>query len=169
MSPAKNTASEARPRVLTGRAVLIWVVGFFAVVSLVNAIMIRAAVSTFGGVETSSAYQAGQTFAREVESARAQDARHWQVTADVHRNGDLALVVIDARGADGKPLAGLAASAALHHPANARADHAVALSETAPGRYTGTSATAAGQWDVLIDLSRAGERVFRSRNRVVLK
>ena len=160
---------ETGPRPLTGRAVLLWAIGFFAIVALVNGIMIRAAVSTFGGVETGSAYQAGQMFGREVESARAQEARHWQVTADVRRDGDRARVAVEARGADGTPLVGLAAAAALHHPANARSDHAVPLIETAPGRYTGTAATAPGQWDVLIDLSRAGERVFRSRNRIVLK
>src|SRR5262249_4153197 len=131
--------------------------------------MIRAAVTTFGGVETGSAYQAGRVFEREVEAARAQDARHWQVKGNVRRAGELALIEIEARDAAGKPLNGLEASAALHHPTNARADHVVPLTESAPGRFSGTVAAAPGQWDVLIDLSRDGERVFRSRNRVVLR
>jgi nitrogen fixation protein FixH len=157
----------ARP--LTGRAVLLWVIAFFATISLANAIMIRAAVTTFGGVETGSAYQAGRMFAREVEAARAQETRHWQVKANVRRSGDAALIEIDARDTSGQPLGGLEASAALHHPTNARADHVVPLAESAPGHFSGTVATAPGQWDVLIDLSRGGERVFRSRNRVILK
>jgi len=168
MSPVRNTA-EIRTRPLTGRAVLIWVIGFFAVVSIVNAIMIRAAISTFGGVETSSAYQAGQMFEREAAAARAQDARHWRVQAQLRRAGEDAVLEIEARDANGEPLPGLTAVAALHHPTNARDDHAVPLGESAPGRFSGTVAAAPGQWDVLIDLSRAGERVFRSRNRVVLK
>ena len=36
--------------------------------------MIRCAVTTFGGVETESAYQAGLAFKRETAAARAQDA-----------------------------------------------------------------------------------------------
>jgi nitrogen fixation protein FixH len=154
---------------LTGRVVLLWVIAFFATISIANAVMIRAAVTTFGGVETGRAYQAGRLFEREVEAARAQDARHWQVKANVHRSGELALIEIEARDAAGKPLSGLAASAALHHPTNARADHVVPLAEGAPGRFSGTAETAPGQWDVLIDFSRDGERVFRSRNRIVLK
>src|SRR5262249_27450668 len=110
MSTVQGTAGETCPRPLTGRTVLIVAIAFFATVSLVNAIMIGAAVTTFGGVETGSAYQAGQMFAGEIESARAQDARHWQVNADVRREGERALIAIDARGADGKPLAGLAAA-----------------------------------------------------------
>lgn len=164
-----SATENACMRPLTGRAVLLWMIAFFATISIVNAIMIRAAVTTFGGVETKSAYQAGRAFTREVEAARAQDARHWQVKANVRRSGNEALIEIDARDAAGKPLAGFVASAALHHPTDARADHVVPLSETAPGRFNGTVAAAPGQWDVLIDLARDGERVFRSRNRVVLR
>ena len=47
--------------------------------------MIRAAISTFGGVETGSSYQAGLAFEREIAAARAQDALHWQVKANVRR------------------------------------------------------------------------------------
>lgn len=168
MSPVRSTA-QTRTRPLSGRAVLIWVIGFFAVVSIVNVIMISAAISTFGGVETGSAYQAGQMFEREAAAARAQDARHWQVQAQLRRAGEDAVLEIEARDANGEALNGLSAVAALHHPTNARGDHAVPLGETAPGHFSGAVAAAPGQWDVLIDLSRAGERVFRSRNRVVLK
>lgn len=39
-------------RQLTGRMVLAMLVGFFGLVMVVNIFMIRAAVSTFGGVDT---------------------------------------------------------------------------------------------------------------------
>ena len=59
-------------RPLTGRTVLICLIAFFAVVAIVNGIMIRAAISTFGGVETGSAYQAGPGIqARHRSRARA--------------------------------------------------------------------------------------------------
>ena len=56
-------------RPLTGRTVLICLIAFFAVISIVNGIMIRAAISTFGGVETGSAFQAGQAFKHDIEAA----------------------------------------------------------------------------------------------------
>ena len=159
---------NAGRRPLTGRTVLICLVAFFGVVSLANAIMIRAAVTTFSGVETGSAYQAGQNFKYEAGAARAQEERHWQVRADVRPADGRTLIEIDARDAAGPPLSGLEAAAHLQHPTDRRADQTIALSEQISGHFRGTAAPLAGQWDVLIDLSRGGERVFRSRNRVVL-
>ena len=51
-----------KPRELTGRHVLLWIVGFFAVIFAVNGILVRAATSTFGGLETQSSYKAGLMF-----------------------------------------------------------------------------------------------------------
>ena len=156
----------ARP--LTGRTVLICLIAFFAVISIVNGIMMTAAVTTFGGVETGSAFQAGQTFKYDIEAARAQDGRHWQVKANVRADGGLTLVEIDARDAAGHPLPGLEATASLHHPASRRGDLAVTMNEDRSGRFRGSIGAVAGQWDLLIELSRDGERLFRSRNRVML-
>ena len=161
-------AADPHPRPVTGRLVLICLIGFFAVVALANGIMIRAAVTSFGGVETASSYQAGLAFAREAAAARAQDERHWQVKAAVRPAGGATLVEIDARDAAGQPIAGLQASAQLAHPTDRRADHALTLSEPIPGRFRGTTGPIAGQWDLVIELSRDGTRLFRSRNRVIL-
>jgi nitrogen fixation protein FixH len=156
-------------RRLTGRAVLAWVVGFFGVVIGVNLVMVHFALSTFGGVETQSSYQAGLTFEREVAAVEAQDELHWQVSAHVAptRDGSTALD-ISASDASGRALAGLTATARLLHPTDERSDHAVDVREVAPGRFHGTTTTAIGQWDLLVELSRDGKRMFRSRNRVIL-
>ena len=159
---------SVRQRPLTGRTVLICLVAFFAVVSIVNGIMIHAAVSTFGGVEAGSAFQAGQAFKHDIEAARAQESRHWQVRATVRRVGDGTVVQIEARDETGQPLAGLEAVASLHRPTDRRGDLAITLSEEGAGQFRGTGPAAMGQWDLRIDLSRNGERLFRSRNRVVL-
>jgi nitrogen fixation protein FixH len=164
---AANDKARARP--VTGRMVLFCLIGFFAIVAGMNAIMIRAAVSTFSGVETASAYQAGQSFEREAEAARAQNRLHWQVQADVRAADGKTLVEIDARDASGRPLPGLEATAQLSHPTDRRADQTMALREDASGHFRGTVGAVIGQWDVVIELSRDGERVFRSRNRVMLR
>jgi len=156
------------PRPLTGRTVLICLIGFFAVVFVANGIMIRAAISTFGGVETASSYQAGLAFAREAAAAHAQDELRWQVSAQVRPGRDVTMVDVVARDSAGRPLSGLTATAHLAHPNDGRADQHVSLSEAAAGQFRGTAAPVLGQWDVIIELSRDGERLFRSRNRVVL-
>ena len=61
-------------------------VGFFGVVFAVNAVMVKAATSTFGGVETSSSYKAGLMFEQDVARAEQQDALHWQVGGKLARD-----------------------------------------------------------------------------------
>src|SRR4051812_21760361 len=136
---------KQQPRPLTGRTVLFCLLGFFGTVALANAILVRAAVSTFGGVETSSSYQAGLAFARNAAAARAQDDLHWQVKADVRLSGDAIIVEIDARDATGHPLEGLEASVVLHHPTYRRADQTISVGESTSGRFRGTGARFAGQ------------------------
>jgi nitrogen fixation protein FixH len=159
-----------RPRrEITGRQVLLCLVAFFGLIAAMNAVLITVAVSTFGGVETESSYKAGLMFAKEMSAARAQDSLHWRVQAVVTPKSDGQQVELQAYDAGGRPLSGLSALVRLSHPTDRRADIAVDLSETSPGRYVGTAAAAAGQWDLIIELARNDERVFRSKNRLVIK
>jgi nitrogen fixation protein FixH len=163
-----NTGAQGKE--LTGRMVLIWLVGFFAIVGAVNAVMIGAAISTFAGLEHDSPYQAGLAFDQEIAAARAQQALHWQVEAKVARSdrGET-LVEILARGADGAPLPGLGITASLVHPTDRRLDRDLTMTQDGPGHFTGVTGAAVGQWDVVIELARDGARQFRSKNRVILR
>jgi nitrogen fixation protein FixH len=172
MSPSHSFGRTVRrPPQVTGGMVLACLVAFFAVVTGVNAVMIAAALSTFGGVETESAYQAGLAFARETAAVAAQDALHWQVRAKASVAGGSTQIEVTARDAADRPLAGLQALARLVHPTDRRADHDVALTEdaAAAGTFHGQSVPLAGQWVLEIDLSREGIRTFRSKNRVFLR
>jgi nitrogen fixation protein FixH len=158
-----------KQRELTGRTVLICLIGFFGVVAAVNAVMIRAATSTFAGVEVDSSYQAGLRFQHELEAVRAQDARHWSVTARLARRADgAAELTLSVRDRNGAPLPGLEAVARLEHPTDARHDHAIAMQPTGPGAFAGATPAEPAQWDLLIELSRDGRTLFRSKSRVDL-
>jgi nitrogen fixation protein FixH len=160
----------ANTREITGRTVFALLVAFFGVVIGANAFLAHEALSTFGGMEIDSPYRAGQLFEREVALARAQDAQHWQVDAKVMpaANGST-LLHIFARDATGAPLVGMTATAVFARPTDRRLDRAVAIIEDAAGRFRGSVDIAAGQWDLLIELSRHGDRLFRSKNRVVIR
>lgn len=171
VAPFRQTAASNadEPRQLTGRMVLAMMLAFFAVIVGVNTFMVHEALSTFGGVDTESSYRAGQLFEHEMDMAKAQDARHWRVEAKVTPAADgSALLDIVAHDASGAPLAGVTATAAFERPTDRRLDRTLAVSEHSTGHFQGTADIVAGQWDLIIELSRGGERVFRSKNRIVL-
>jgi len=158
------------PQNLTGRIVLICLITFFAVVASVNGVLIRAALSTFGGLETASSYQAGLSFARETAMAKVQETQGWRVDGTVKPGKDgTTSVEIFARDSEGRPLIGLDATTTLAHPTDRRLDRNVVMTGDTPGHFRGVSGPTAGQWDVIIELSRNGERQFRSRNRITLR
>lgn len=165
-----QAAQQKKPRVLTGRAVLLWLVGFFGVVFVVNGVLVQAAISTFGGVETPSSYKAGQQFEQEAGLARRQDALHWQVTGALARDrAGEAVLDVTARDDKGAALKGLTADARLAHPADDRFDHVIAVRAVADGVFHGAAQAQPGQWELIIDLYRGDQRVFRSRSRVSLR
>ncbi len=159
-----------KPRELSGRHVLFWILGFFGVVFVVNGIMVRAATSTFGGLETQSSYKAGLMFEQEVAKAKRQQELKWQVDGTLARDrAGAAVLDISVRDAQGEPVNGLTADATLAHPADSRLDQVIHLSRIGAGRFHGEHDAKSGQWELIVDFYRANERVFRSRDRVTLR
>ncbi|GAB4069779.1 FixH family protein [Ancylobacter sonchi] len=161
--PLPSSPTDGRP--LTGRTVLFCFLGFFGVVFLANGLLVRAALSSFGGVETESSYKAGLVFAQEVDAAARQATLNWQVSAHL---ADGAFEV-RARDAAGNPIPGLDLVATLHHPTDRRLDITIDAVPAGPASWTAAPHVPAGQWELIIDLTRDGERQFRSMNRVVTR
>lgn len=165
-APSGGTAA----RELKGWMVFVFMIAFFGVVIGVNAFMAHEALSTFGGVDADSSYRAGQMFERDVAMAKLQDARHWTVDAKITRTtGATASLDIVARDRTGAPLTGLTATAEFARPTDRRLDRTVSIREDAPGRFHGSVALVVGQWELVIELARQGQRQFRSVNRVVIR
>lgn len=159
-----------KPRELTGRAVLLWLVAFFGVVFAVNGWLVQAATSTFGGLDTPSSYQAGLKFESEIARAERQQALRWQVDGKLKRDrAGEAVLDVSVRDAQGQPVGDLTADATLEHPANAQFDEVIHLAKTGAGAFHGVAQGRAGQWDLIVDFYRGGERMFRSRSRVTLQ
>ena len=157
-------------RQLTGRMVLLMLLAFFGVVIGANITMMKLAISTLPGTEVDSPYSASLAYENEIAAAHAQDARHWEVDAHVERAADgAALLQLAARDKDGHPVTGLKFEGRFERPTDKRADLAVKLSEVAIGIYRGRlDAVAPGQWDLVLEADASGQRMFLSKNRVLL-
>ncbi|WP_417670540.1 FixH family protein [Roseibium sp.] len=168
MTQLDGPQQGAKP--FTGRTVLYWLLGFFAVIFAANAVFIWLAIGSFPGVVVESSYKAGQAYNQEIADAKAQAARGWQVSADLSRSADgIAYVKVEARDKDGAPLTGLSFVAYLKHPTHEGDDVELVLSEGESGVYSGEAGgLKPGNWNVIVEAESARERVFRSENRVFL-
>jgi len=165
-----TSSNQTAARPITGRFVLIVILSFFSVVIGVNAVMMHLAVSTLPGTEVDSAYGASLAYQKEIEAAHKQNARGWKFDAHVERNAaGQASVILRATDAGGSPLAGLTISGLLERPTDRRADQPLHVVDKGEGTYRGTAqGVAAGQWDLVIEASADGRRMFLSHNRIVL-
>jgi nitrogen fixation protein FixH len=162
--------SLVSPKPLTGRKVLLMLLGFFGVVFGVNFLMMKLAIDTLPGTEVDSAYSASLAYEQEIAAAHDQNARNWKVDAHIQRDPDGgATLQVEARDNSGRPMSGLKFQGRFERPTDRRADQPVALAETGIGIYRGTAPLiAAGQWDLVLEGVAAGQRMFLSKNRVLL-
>jgi nitrogen fixation protein FixH len=163
----KSTVSD---KPLTGRKVLIMLVAFFGVVIGVNMTMMKLAILTLPGTEVDSAYTASLGYDKEIAAAHDQNARHWQVDAHIQRGADGgATLQVEAHDKSGRPMTGLKFQGRLERPTDKRADLPVELAEVGIGIYRGSAPQVApGQWDLVLEGDAAGQRMFLSKNRVLL-
>src|SRR3954465_6447191 len=100
--------SQASPGPLTGRTVLVMLIGFFGVGIGVNVVMMRLAIQTLPGTEVDSAYSASLAYENEIVAAHDQNARNWKVDAHVERGGQGgATLQVVAHDSNGRPMSGL--------------------------------------------------------------
>ncbi|WP_428642669.1 FixH family protein [Roseibium sp.] len=159
------------PKPLTGRTVLFWLLGFFGVIFAANAVFIYLALGSFPGVVVESSYEAGQAYNQEIAAAKDQEKLNWQVSGEFVRTGDGAgKLVVSAADADGSPLYGVELQALLRNPVHDGADVEVAFTADGGGRYVGeVENLAAGNWTLVLEINRDGERKFKSENRIFVK
>jgi nitrogen fixation protein FixH len=164
-----HSDDEGRP--FTGWMALAILVGFFGTIFCANAFLVFYAISTFSGEQEASPYEHGLAYDKDIAAARAQEARGWRVSVNALRpqSGAPALIDITMRDADDQPIQGLAVTAALEFPADKKLDRHATVNEAEPGDYRADASMRPGQWDLVIEARRDGERLFRSRNRIVLR
>ena len=164
------TRASVSPKPLTGGKVLAMLVAFFGVVFGVNMTMMRFAIQTMPGTDVDSAYTASLAYEKEIATAHDQNARNWKVDAQIRRgpNGG-ATLQIEARDSSGRPMSGLKFQGRFERPTDRRADLPVVLAEVGIGIYRGSALVIApGQWDLVLEGASAGQRMFLSKNRVLL-
>jgi len=135
------TAMESR---LTGKHILLILLGFFALVGVVNAAFVYFAVSTGPGEEQGASYEAGLHYNTILAEERTQNALQWRHQSQIAKGEQLRVLIANHGGA---PMIGLAVTGTLGRPALDSADRSLAFKETDAGIYEATlGQIAPGSW-----------------------
>lgn len=136
--------------------------GGMLVVIAVNAVLITAAFRSFPGLVVQRPYDRGIAYNDQLRQSRAQTELGWTVLPR-YEPGRLTVRVLDARGV---PVDALVVRATLSRPLEAGSVITASLSPSADGYTSGIEPLRHGQWDIALDVSKAGEN-YRSLYRIV--
>jgi nitrogen fixation protein FixH len=120
---------------LTGKHVLIILLGAFAVIIAVNAAFIYFALRTGPGEEQGASYEAGLRYNTILAEERTQNALQWHHKSQLVQNSRLRVAMTDNAGA---PVPGLAVTGNFSRPAAGKADRSLAFKEVDAGLYEAT-------------------------------
>lgn len=161
------THSPARPG-LTGKAVLLSLIGFFAVVFAVNAYFVTVALRSYSGIISHEPYRDGLAYNHRIAAEQQQEALGWTDTLALRPDGAVELTIA---GKDGKPVTGLSVKAVLSRPTTDKGERSGTFAEAQPGKYDLAFAGAErGGWILSAEAYEAGatEPVYRLRRRIWL-
>lgn len=152
-------------RPFTGWHMATIMVSFFAVIIAVNLTMAFFARSSWTGLVVKNSYVASQSFNRDAEIARQQQALGWQMTLSVKRDA-VQLSVLDR---ENQAMAGLRIRAVLQRPTDEAGDQVLKLQETGAGIYRTEAAIGGGVWVADITAERTNNELVRFVQRIFVK
>lgn len=126
---------------------LLWFIGFFGFMFVVNGIFLWTAIQTFPGEEVEKSYAAGLDYNATLARRSLQAAKGWQAEIGLEEKG----LRIRLLTRDFTPLSASSIKVVLRHPADRNLDQQIELLQTGTGNYF-TSATdiPPGLWTVRV-------------------
>jgi nitrogen fixation protein FixH len=142
----------------------------FAVIILVNGIMVYMAVASFTGLKTEDYYQRGLHYNDVLDAQQTQDALGWSVTVDSDQVGsDRIRISVKAADGEDRPLDGADVKVRLVRPVQAGYDMNVNLTSQGEGLYAADVVLPLrGQWDILAQIQHPSGS-YRATKRIVTR
>ena len=145
---------------LTGRHVLFGMVGFFGVVTLVNAVMIWLALSSWPGL-SGVGYRDASAQRAMLAERDAAASLGWKADVSIGQNGTSSIVNVSLIDRQGLPIRGIKLSATFRRKVVAALDRTVVLVPDSKGHFSGQlSLPARGQWTVRLIVMRDEKQLW---------
>lgn len=167
MTSPSSSLSTKPVKKFTGKKALLWLVGFFLVVFIVNGLMAYFALGTWGGLETDDAYRKGIHYNEQIAAAEAQQKSGWKIKlshSPAALQGDRIDVAVT-RPDEDLPPARLTAH--ITRAVTNVHDQEIILSKSADNIYTApVTLPEPGQWTVTILVTRPEGPIYRHRQKI---
>ena len=155
---------------LTGKHVLMWVLGFFGVMFIANGFFVYYANTSWPGVEVESSFKEGQIYDEKLEAARQQEERAWHMDAQLKRRQNDVYLVVVAKDKLDNPLLDLTIKAEVGRPVNELNDQKVDMSHNGEGIYQAKLGSLdSGRWRVKLEAFDKDIMKFKSVGQTSLK
>ena len=150
---------------LTGRGVLAWLIGFFALVMAVNVYFIMLSVTTFSGEDEQKPYLQGVEYNRTLALKEEQEKLGWHAFIGAARMpSGVVRVSVTVKNKQGGLQAHLPLHGEMRHPADENRDRTFNFTETRPGEYQADiPPVTAGEWDIMVSASETKQPFETSR------
>ncbi len=161
MPAALPADPPSRPagRPMTGWHALVWFLGFFGAMFIVNGIFLWNAITTFPGEDVEKSYLSGLDYNREIARRAHQADAGWQAETGIVFNETGAELRARLMTRDGAPLPVIVATAVLRHPADRAFDRIVALAPIGGGEYAARlEHLSSGLWTIRLSAQLDPER-----------
>jgi nitrogen fixation protein FixH len=121
-------------------------------------------------LQTQRPYETGLKFNHSIKSAQIQQEQHWQVSSRYERLPDGRVnLSLSLRDNQGKAVDDVQSKVTLVSPVTAANDVRFDLVSQGAGDFGGTAKVDAGQWDLVIEIVKDKQEVFRSVSRISLR
>lgn len=162
-------ATNAGKTGIRGAHVLWMLIGFFALISAVDAAFITLAIKSHPGEQVKNSYVLGLEYNKELERQNEQRQLGWTMQAGLADEG--ATFLVELRDAGGTPLSGMDVAVRMHVAGSSNETKPVWLAERAPGEYAMASQLEGpARVEAVIAVSRDREEpaIFEARKMLVL-
>lgn len=142
-----------------------YIVGFFAIIFVMDGIFVYLATNTHTGVVTEQAYLKGLNYNETVAAAEAQSRLGWTGTVDYADNGEFTYTLT----AQGQPLSGADIVAEFTRPTHNGVDFTVPLLESDTGAYrAAVDFPLDGVWDVRVYVTW-NQQQYQQADRLIVR
>jgi nitrogen fixation protein FixH len=146
------------PKTLTGSHVLVWMLGFFGLMFVVNGIFLWAAITSFPGEEVKHSYLQGLQYNKTIETRSHQQNMMWTAEVGLVESDSGKMLVARLFDGDGNPLAARSVGGEFRRAATQESDLVLELLPVGAGEFQAALPTlATGAWHVTINAEVTGE------------